>query len=44
VAVEHGGPAATPTARALATAEEEMVVLGSGIERGDDLRGRRRRR
>jgi hypothetical protein len=44
VAVEHGGPAATPAARAPATAEEEMVALDYGAESGDDLRGRSRRR
>jgi hypothetical protein len=43
VAVEHGGPTVIPAARALATAEEETVVLGSGAESGSDLRGRRRR-
>jgi hypothetical protein len=43
VAVEHGGPAATPAARAPATAEEETVALSSGVESGGDLRGRRRR-
>jgi hypothetical protein len=43
VAVEHDSPAATLAARAPATAEEEMVALGSGTESGGDLRGRRRR-
>jgi hypothetical protein len=44
VVVEHSGLAATPVAQALATAEEEMVALGSGAESDGDLRGRRRRR
>jgi hypothetical protein len=42
VAVEHGVPKATPTARALATVEEETVALGFGAESDSDLRGWRR--
>jgi hypothetical protein len=38
----HGGPAAIPTARDLATTEEETVALGSGADIGGN-RGRRRR-
>jgi hypothetical protein len=44
MAVEHGGPTATPAAWAPTTAEEETTVLSSNAESGGDLRGRRRRR
>jgi hypothetical protein len=44
VVVGHCGLMATLIARAPRTTKEETVAVGSGVESGGDLRGRRRRR